>query len=91
MGWTLVADRGLPSAALVAQLRQGGTDCSGWLRLSDWVTVRGGYATVATHLAAGRLVVGQRTAATMGRGQPAQPLGRGWVVVRAAVAALAQA
>jgi Transposase DDE domain len=88
MCWTLVADRGFPSAALFAQLRQGGTDFSVRLRLSDWVTVRGVYATVATHLAAGRLVVGQRTAATMGRGQPAQPLVRGWVVVSAAVAAL---
>src|SRR5215468_6380790 len=86
--WTLVADRGFPSAALFAQLNQGGTDFSVRLRLSDWVTVRGVYATVATHLAAGRLVVGQRTAATMGRGQPAQPLVRGWVVVSAAVAAL---
>src|SRR5215831_16785225 len=76
MCWTLVADRGFPSAALFAQLRQGGTDFSVRLRLSDWVTVRGVYATVATHLAAGRLVVGQRTAATMGRGQPAQPLVR---------------
>src|SRR5215472_9334639 len=88
MCWTLVADRGFPSAALLAQLRQGGTDFSVRLRLSDWVTVRGVYATVATHLAAGWLVVGQRTAATMGRGQPAQPLVRGWVVVSAAVAAL---
>jgi len=86
--WTLVADRGFPSAMLFAQLRQGGTDFSVRLRLSDWVTVRGVYATVATHLAAGRLVVGQRTAATMGRGRPAQPLVRGWVVVSAAVAAL---
>ena len=86
--WTLVADRGFPSAMLFAPLRQGGTDFSVRLRLSDWVTVRGVYATVATHLAAGRLVVGQRTAATMGRGRPAQPLVRGWVVVSAAVAAL---
>src|SRR5215831_6692143 len=86
--WTLVADRGFPSAVLLAQLRQGGTDFSVRLRLSDWVTVRGVYATVAIHLTAGRLVVGQRTAATMGRGQPAQPLVRGWVVVSAAVAAL---
>jgi hypothetical protein len=86
--WTLVADRGFPSAALFAQLRQGSTDFSVRLRLSDWVTVRGVYATVATHLAAGRLVVGQRTAAAMGRGRPDQPLVRGWVVVSAAVAAL---
>src|SRR5262249_23944952 len=88
MCWTLVADRGFPSAALFAQLRQGGTDFSVRLRLSDWVTVRGVYATVATHLAAGRLVVGQRTAATMGRGQPAQPLAPGWAVVSDAVASL---
>jgi hypothetical protein len=86
--WTLVADRGFPSAALFAQLRQGNTDFSIRLRVSDWVTVRGVYATVATHLAVGRLVVGQRTAAAMGRGQPAQPLVRGWIVVSAAVANL---
>lgn len=86
--WTLVADRGFPSAALFAQLRQGRTDFSVRLRLSDWVTVRGVYATVANHLAAGRLVVGQRTAAAMGRGRPDQPLVLGWVVVSAAVAAL---
>jgi len=86
--WTLVADRGFPSAALLAQLRQGRTDFSVRLRLSDWVTVRGVYATVAVHLAAGRLVVGQRTAAAMGCRRPAQPLVRGWVVVSAAVAAL---
>jgi hypothetical protein len=69
-------------------LRQGNTDCSVRLRVSDWETVRGVYATVATHLAVGRLVVGQRTAATMGRGRSAQPLVRGWVVVSAAVADL---
>jgi Transposase DDE domain len=86
--WTLVADRGFPSAALFAQLRQGNPDFSIRLRVSDWVTVRGVYATVATHLAVGRLVVGQRTAAAMGRGQPAQPLVRGWIVVSAAVADL---
>jgi len=86
--WRLVADRGFPSAALFAQLRQGRTDFSVRLRVSDWVTVRGVYATVAIHLAAGRLGVGQRPAAAMGHGQPAQPLVRGWVVVSAAVAAL---
>ena len=42
---------------------------------------------VVEHLEAGRLVVGQRTAAAMGRGRPAQPLVPGWVVVSAAVAA----
>ena len=86
--WTLVADRGFPSAALLAQLRQGRTDFSVRLRLSDWVTVRGVYATVAIHLAAGRLGVGHRTAAAMGCRRPAQPLVRGWGVVSAAVAAL---
>jgi hypothetical protein len=40
-----------------------------------------------THLETGRLGVGQRTAATIGRGRPAQPLVPGWVVVSAAVAA----
>ena len=34
--WTLVADRGLPSAALFAQLHQGRTAFSVRLRLSDW-------------------------------------------------------
>ena len=84
--WTLVADRGFPSAVLFAQLRQGGTGFSVRLRLSDWVTVAGIYAMVAVHLAAGRLVVGQRTAAAIGHGRPPQPLVSGWVVVNAAVA-----
>ena len=84
--WTLVADRGFPSAALFAQLRQGNTDFSVRLRLSDWVTVGRVYAMVADHLEAGRLVVGQRTAATMGRGRPDQPLVPGYVSVSAAVA-----
>jgi hypothetical protein len=85
--WTLVADRGFPSAVLFAQLRQGGTGFSVRLRLSDWVTVDRVYATVAAYLAAGRLHVGQRTAATIGRGLPAQPLVPGWGVVSAALAA----
>jgi hypothetical protein len=85
--WTLVADRGFPSALLFAQLRHGGTGFSVRLRLSDWVTVAGVYAMVAEHLEAGRLVDGQRTAAAMGRGRPDQPLVPGWVVVSAAVAA----
>jgi hypothetical protein len=84
--WTLVADRGFPSAALFAQLRQGNTDFSVRLRLRDWVTIAGVYAMVADHLEAGRLGVGQRTAAAMGRGQSDQPLVPGWVVVNAAVA-----
>ena len=45
------------------------------------------YTTVAEHLVAGRLVDGQRTAATMGRGRPDQPLVPGWVVVSTAVVA----
>ncbi len=84
--WTLVADRGFPSAALFAQLRQGGTDWSVRLRLSDWVTVAGVYAMVVDHLEAGRLVAGQRTAASIGRGTPDLPLVPAWVVVNAAVA-----
>src|SRR5438094_6972310 len=83
--WTLVADRGFPSALLFAQLCQAGTSFSVRLRLSDWVTVDGVYTTVADHLEAGRLVEGQRTAATMGRGRPAQPVVPGWIVVSAAV------
>jgi hypothetical protein len=84
--WTLVADRGFPSTMLFAQLRQGRTDFSVRLRLSDWVTVAGVYTPVAAHLAAGRLRDGQRTAAAMGHGRPDQPLVPGWVVVSAAVA-----
>ena len=57
--WRLVADRGFPSAALFAQLRQGGTDFSVRLRLSDWATVAGVYAKVAVHLVGGRLRHGQ--------------------------------
>src|SRR5215471_1965383 len=81
VSWSLVADRGFPSALLFAHLRQGGTAFSVRLRLNAWVTVAGVYAMVAEHLEAGRLVVGQRTAAVMGCGQPAQPLGPGWVAV----------
>lgn len=83
--WSLVADRGFPSAALFAQLRTGGTDWSLRLRLSDWVRIAGVYAKVLEHLAAGRLRVGQRTVATVGTGHPTQPLVRAWVVVSAAV------
>ena len=85
--WTLVADRGFPSALLFTLLWQGGTSFSVRLRLSDWVMVARVYTTVAEHLVAGRLVDGQRTAATMGRGRPDQPLVPGWVVVSAAVVA----
>ena len=85
--WSLVADRGFPSAMLFARLRQGDPAFSGRLRLSDWVTVDGVYTTVADHLEAGRLCGGPRTAAAMGRGRPDQPLVPGWVVVSAAVAA----
>ena len=83
--WTLVADRGFPSAVLFAQLRQGGTDFSVRLRLSDWVTVDRVYATVRAHLTAGRLGVGQRTAAMIGRGTVEQPLVPAAIVVSAAV------
>ena len=84
--WRLVADRGFPSAALFAQLRQGGTDFSVRLRLSDWVTVAGVYAPVGQHLEAGRLVAGRRTPATIGRGTRAKPLVPAWIVVNDAVA-----
>jgi len=56
--------------------------------LRDWVTVAGVSAMVADHVEAGRLIVGPRTAAAMGRGRPDQPLVPGWVVVSAAGAAL---
>ena len=86
--WSLVADRGFPSAALFAHLRSGGTGLSVRLRLSDWVTVAGVYAKVAEHLTAGRLRSSHRTAATIGRGRSDQPLVPGWVVVSTAVATL---
>ena len=85
--WSVVADRGFPSAVLFAQLRHGGTGVSVRLRLSDWVTVEGVYAMVAVHLEVGRLGNGQRTAAAIGRGRPDQPLVPGWIVVSAAVTA----
>ena len=84
--WSLVADRGFPSAALFAQLRAGGTDWSIRLRLSDWVRVAGVYAKVMEHLAAGRLRIGPRTTGTVGNGHATQPLVRGWIVISAAVA-----
>jgi len=70
---------------LFAQLRQSGTDFSVRLRLGDWVTVDRVYATVRAHRTAGRLVVGQRTAAMIGRGTVAQPLVSAAIVVSAAV------
>jgi hypothetical protein len=84
--WTLLADHGFPSAALFAQLRQGGRDWSVRLRLSDWVTVAGVYAMVSEQLEAGRLVTGQWTAPSIGRGTPDLPLVPAWVAVNAAVA-----
>jgi hypothetical protein len=85
VSWSVVADRGFPRALLFAQLRQADTSFSVRLLLNVWVTVAGVYAMVAEHLEAGRLVVGQRTAATMGCGQRGQPLVSGWIAVRAAV------
>src|SRR5262245_45332697 len=85
LAWSVVADRGFPSALLFAQLRQAGTTFSVRLRLNVWVTVAGVYAMVAEHLKAGRLVVGQRTAAVMGSGQRDQPLVPGWIAVSTAV------
>lgn len=84
--WSLVADRGFPRARLFAPLRHAGTGFSVRLRVRDWLTVAGVYARVMEHLEAGRLVPGKRTAATMGRGQPDQPLVPGWIVVSAATA-----
>ena len=83
--WTLGADRGLPSARLFAQVRQGGTACSVRWRWRAWALVDRVYAPVRAHLAAGRLVVGQRTAATRGRGPVEQPRVAAAIVVSAAV------
>jgi len=49
------------------------------------VTVDRVYATVSAHLVAGRLVVGPRTVATIGRGTLQQPLVPAAIVVSAAV------
>jgi hypothetical protein len=84
VSWSMVAARGVPRAACCAQLRQAGTAFSVRWRFNVWVTVAGVSARVAEHLQAGRLVVGQRPAATMGGGQPAQPRVSGGLVVRAA-------
>jgi hypothetical protein len=54
VGGSVGAERGLPSAALFAQLRAGGTDWSLRLRLRDGGRVAGVYAKVLAHLAAGR-------------------------------------
>ena len=86
--WTLVADRGFPSARFFAQLQQRATGFSVRLRVRDWVTVAGVYAMVGAHLETGRLQEGHRTAATMGRGTPAQPVVTGAIVVSATVAPL---
>jgi hypothetical protein len=48
--WSLVADRGVPRAALFAQLRSGGRGFSVRLRLRDWVRGAGVYAKIADHL-----------------------------------------
>ena len=85
VSWSVVADRGFPSALLFAHLRQAGTAFRVRLRLNAWVTVAGVSAMVAAHLEAGRLVVGQRTAAVMGCGRRDQPLVSGWIAVSAAV------
>src|SRR5207245_1493117 len=85
---TVEAECGRTSVEHSSQSRQGRTDICVSLRLRDVVTVGVVYAIVSNHLAAGRLVVGQRTAAAMGRGRPDQPLVLGWVVVSAAVADL---
>ena len=84
--WSVVADRGFPSAALFAQLRAGGTDFSIRLRLSDWVRVAGVYAKVVEHLAqaAYESVSGRRDGRAWA--PSTRPLVRGWVVVSAAVA-----
>lgn len=79
--WVLVADRGFPSAAFFAVLRQGQTDFTVRLRLSDWVTVAGVYAPVRAHLLAGRLRPGQQVPATIGRGTAKQPLVAACIVV----------
>src|SRR3989440_6495996 len=58
VSWSVVADRGFPSALLFAHLRQAGTAFSVRLRLNTWVTVAGVYAMDGEHLEAGGPRVG---------------------------------
>lgn len=86
--WTLVADRGFPSAYLFGKLLAQKTGWTVRLRLSDWVSVEGIYAAVRDHLASGRLRPGERVAAQIGRGTPAQPFVAAGIVVNAAIPAV---
>jgi hypothetical protein len=83
--WPLVADRGLPSAALCAQWRDGSPDLRVRWRWSAWGTGDRVSASGRAPRAAGRRGGGQRPAATRGRGPVAQPRGPAALVVSAAV------
>jgi hypothetical protein len=83
--WSLVADRGFPSALLFGRLHDNPhgreSDYTVRLRLCDWVEVAGVYAMVRAHLEAGRLVAGSRVQATIGSGTEEQPKTAAWLVV----------
>jgi hypothetical protein len=79
--WSLVADRGFPSALLFGRLHDKQSDYTLRLRLCDWVEVAGVYAMVSAHLEAGRLKPGERVEATIGTGRPDQPKTTAWLVV----------
>lgn len=83
--WTLVADRGFPSAALFARLLERRAGWTVRLRLSDWGEIAGVYGMVRDHLEAGRLRPGERVAARIGRGTAAQPLVDAWIVVNTVI------
>lgn len=79
--WSLIADRGFPSAALFAHLLERQVGWTVRLRLSDWVAVAGMYALIRDHLEAGRLCPGERVPARLGRGTKDQPTVEAWIVV----------
>jgi hypothetical protein len=87
--WSLVADRGFPSASLFARLSDRQSERqSDWtvrLRLCDWVEVAGVYAMVREHLETGRLRAGERVQATVGSGGKEQPKTTAWLVVNEVV------
>jgi hypothetical protein len=80
VSWSLVADRGFPSAMLFSRLSDRHSDWTVRLRLSDWIEVSGVYAMVREHLDEGRLKAGQRVQATIGSGCKERPKTTAWVV-----------
>lgn len=86
LAWVFVADRGFPSVELFVRLLERETGWTVRLRLGDWLTVAGVYSIVLEHLEAGRLRVGERIAASIGKGTRRKPYVEGWVVVNEGLA-----